>query len=92
MRNLGSPVCSQIGGFQERIDFRFVEVGETGFWRLLERNRTDFCGRGVASPASSSPVVEMTGFANRKYRPTVSRSIPSSRAIRRRDQPRSSKL
>ena len=47
---------------------------------------------GFASPASSSPVVEMAGFANRKYRPTVSRSIPSSRAIRRRDQPRSSKL
>ena len=47
---------------------------------------------GFASPASSSPVVEMAGFANRKYRPTVSRSIPSSRAIRRRDQPRSLKL
>jgi hypothetical protein len=44
---------------------------------------------GFASPDPSSPVVEMPGFANRKYRPTVSRSIPSSRAIRRRDHPRS---
>ena len=46
MRNLiSTPLWrSQIGGFQQRVDFRFVEVGETGFWRLLERDRTDFCG------------------------------------------------
>jgi WD40 repeat protein len=49
---------------------------------------------GVVNSAqfSADSVVEMAGFANRKYRPTVSRSILSSRAIRRRDQPRSLKL
>jgi hypothetical protein len=46
---------------------------------------------GFASPESSEPVVEMAGFAEPKYLLTVSRSIPSSRAIRRRDQPRSRK-
>src|SRR5258708_22221512 len=34
----------------------------------------------------------MAGFANRKYRPTVSRLIPSSFAMRRWDHPRSAKL
>jgi hypothetical protein len=34
----------------------------------------------------------MADFVNRKYRPTVFRSIPSSRAICRRDQPRSLKF
>jgi hypothetical protein len=33
---------------------------------------------GFTSLDSSEPVVEMAGFANSKYRPTVSRSIPSS--------------
>jgi len=47
---------------------------------------------GFTSVASSEPGVEMAGFANNKYRLTVSRLIPSSRAIRRRDQPRASKV
>jgi hypothetical protein len=36
----------------------------------------------------------MAGFelSSRKYLPTVSRSIPNSRAIRRRDQPPAAKL
>src|SRR6202035_4257854 len=38
------------------------------------------------------PVIEMAGFGNRKYRPTVSRLIPNSFAIRRRDHPRWAKL
>jgi hypothetical protein len=44
---------------------------------------------GFAAAPSSTPVVEMVGFANRKYRPTVSRLIPNSFAIRRCDHPRS---
>jgi hypothetical protein len=46
----------------------------------------------AAAPSSHVPVVEMAGFAKRKYRPTVSRLIPSSLAIRRRDHPRSARL
>src|ERR1700746_1008269 len=50
---------------------------------------------GFDSLSPSEPVVEMAGFAfpaRRKYRPTVSRSIPSSRATRRLDHPPSAKL
>ena len=47
---------------------------------------------GFASAAPSTPVVEMAGFDNRKYRLTVSRSIPSSSAMRRCDHPRSRRL
>jgi hypothetical protein len=41
---------------------------------------------GFASVGSSEPVVEMADFAKRRCRMIVSRLIPSSRAIRRRDQ------
>jgi hypothetical protein len=48
---------------------------------------------GSAPSPGSEPGIEMAGFArNCRYLPTVSRSIPSSRAIRHRDQPRSAKL
>jgi hypothetical protein len=53
----------------------------------------EMAGFGLLSP--STPGVEMAGFdslLNSKYRPTVSRLIPSSQAIRRWDQPRSAKL
>src|ERR1035441_3147086 len=48
---------------------------------------------GFSPSVGSNPAGEMAGFgsatwrANRRYRTTVSRSIPSSRAIRRWDQP-----
>src|SRR5512133_1516577 len=48
---------------------------------------------GFGPPTGSDPAGEMAGFgsatwrANRRYRATVSRSMPSSRAIRRWDQP-----
>ena len=48
---------------------------------------------GFSPSVGSDPAGEMAGFgsatsrANRRYRATVSRSIPSSRAIRRWDQP-----
>jgi hypothetical protein len=44
---------------------------------------------GFAPDSEAVPVSGMAGFdsASRKYRPTVSRCRPSSRAIRRRDQP-----
>src|SRR5207244_11475103 len=48
---------------------------------------------GFAPSSGSDPAGAMAGFgsstsrANRRYRATVSRSIPSSRAIRRWDQP-----
>src|SRR6266849_4833901 len=48
---------------------------------------------GVVPAAGSDPAGRMAGFgssvcrANRRYRATVSRSIPSSRAILRWDQP-----
>src|SRR5271157_1370193 len=48
---------------------------------------------GFGPSAGSDPAGGMAGFgsptsrANRRYRATVSRSIPSSRAIRRWDQP-----
>ena len=56
----------------------------------------------ISLPTSDFPVIEMAGFApepssdfaielaafpNRRYRPTVSRLIPNSLAIRRRDHP-----
>jgi hypothetical protein len=47
---------------------------------------------GFEASPSSKPVIEMAGFGSRKYRPTVSRLIPSSFAIRRCDQPRWAKL
>jgi hypothetical protein len=48
---------------------------------------------GFESPfPARSPVIEMAGFGSRKYRPTVSRLIPSSFAMRRCDQPRWAKL
>jgi hypothetical protein len=47
---------------------------------------------GFADWPSSKPVVEMAGFDSRKYRPTVSRLIPNSFAIRRCDHPRWAKL
>jgi putative transposase len=37
---------------------------------------------------SSEPAIEMAVFARRRYRRTVSRLIPNSLAIRRRDHPR----
>jgi hypothetical protein len=47
---------------------------------------------GFAASPSSTPIVEMAGFANRRYRLTVSRLIPSSLAIRRCDHPESARL
>ena len=47
---------------------------------------------GFGASPSSKPAVEMAGFGSRKYRPTVSRLIPNSFAIRRRDHPRWAKL
>src|SRR5262245_54664917 len=34
---------------------------------------------GFAAAPSSTPLIEMAAFANRKYRPTVSRLVPNSR-------------
>jgi hypothetical protein len=49
---------------------------------------------GFASGSAAAPVSTLAGFesANRKCRPTVSRSMSSSRAIRRRDQPFAAKV
>src|SRR6266849_471682 len=52
----------------------------------------EMAGFGSGSP--SEPGVEMAGFdrASRRYLPIVSRLIPSSRAIRRCDQPCAAKV
>src|SRR5438309_5200723 len=49
---------------------------------------------GFAAGSDAEPGVEMAGFdrASRRYLPTVSRLIPSSRAIRRCDQPCAAKV
>src|SRR5208283_3181600 len=49
---------------------------------------------GFAAGSYSEPEVEMAGFdrASRKYLPTVSRLMASSRAIRRWDQPLHAKV
>jgi hypothetical protein len=47
---------------------------------------------GFRSAPSSEPVIELADFAKRRYRPTVSRLIPNSLAIRRCDHPRSARL
>ena len=49
---------------------------------------------GFAEFRASVPAVEMAGFdcASRRYRPTVSRLMASSRAIRRCDQPCAAKV
>jgi hypothetical protein len=49
---------------------------------------------GFAAGSGDEPVSPLAGFepANRKCRPTVSRSMSSSRAIRRRDQPFAAKV
>src|SRR5271154_7065304 len=49
---------------------------------------------GFEFGSGSEPGVEMAGFgrASRRYLPTVSRLIPSSRAIRRLDQPLPAKV
>ena len=43
---------------------------------------------GFEPPGPSEPAVGMAGFASSRYLRTVPRSMPSSRAIRRRDHPR----
>jgi len=43
---------------------------------------------GFAASPSSTPIVEMAGFANHRYQLTVSRLVSSSLAIRRCDHPR----
>src|SRR5467141_911084 len=49
---------------------------------------------GFAAESDAEPGVEMAGFdrASRRYLPIVSRLIPSSRAIRRCDQPCAAKV
>ena len=46
---------------------------------------------GFESAPTSDPAVEMAGFAGSRYLRTVPRSMPSSRAIRRRDHPRAAR-
>ena len=75
----GLPLCS---GVPER----HSTTSKARLWQLLSSASSSH--RGFAG-------VEMAGFdspAVRKYRPTVSQLIPSSRAIRRYDYPRSAKL
>src|ERR1700691_2323274 len=69
--------------------------GECG-WQRLRRPAEDPAVEmaGFESEDGSAPGVGMAGFgrASSKYLPTVSRLMPSSRAIRRLDQPLPAKV
>lgn len=66
-----------------------VKVQQAGVWAWTHGIAFLREGADLSSPStpSTEPRGGMAGFARPSCRPTVSRSIPSSRAIRRRDHP-----
>src|SRR5271163_4506742 len=69
-----------------------VKCGWQRLWRPGVEPGVEMAGSGVGS--ASEPGVEMAGFefTSRRYLPTVSRLMSSSRAIRRWDQPCAAKV
>src|SRR5580700_10792407 len=80
----------------------WVKCGRQRLWRPAADPAVEMAGfeswegskpevgmAGFGFESDSEPGVEMAGFgrASRRYLPTVSRLMPSSRAIRRLDQP-----
>jgi hypothetical protein len=90
---LANKTLDRLIGIAEAVLLHQILVNALGTQAHLDLSANHLCQRSqrLLRPAPV-PAIEMAGFGSRKYRPTVSRLIPKSFAIRRCDQPRWAKL